>query len=80
MDRDTIERLAMDMAAGELNEDMQDLIAEYLASPMGNTNDIMDALAWHKRHWSKAPKEEISSNATYRYQAYLQNSRRIGVL
>ena len=31
MDRDTIERLAMDMAAGELNEDMQDLLKEYLA-------------------------------------------------
>ena len=31
MDRDTIERLAMDMAAGELNEDMQALLNEYLA-------------------------------------------------
>ena len=31
MDRDTIERLAMDMAAGELNEDMQALLKKYLA-------------------------------------------------
>ena len=31
MDRDTIERLAMDMAAGELNQDMQALLKEYLA-------------------------------------------------
>uniref|UniRef100_A0A6M3IRE1 Putative terminase n=1 Tax=viral metagenome TaxID=1070528 RepID=A0A6M3IRE1_9ZZZZ len=39
---------------------MKPLIAEYLSFPMGQTNDLMDALAYHKQWWTKTDMEKLN--------------------
>lgn len=57
-----------------LRDDMTDLISEYLAFPTGSTNDIMDALSYHRvNFWTKVNKKEQKKKIDAEYNYYIRN-------
>jgi len=56
-----------------LHESMRDLKSEYLAFPMGQTVDLMDALGYHKGFWKKKKTIKEKAEALKRWAEYKRN-------
>jgi len=60
-----------------VQSDFSAFMREYQSYPMGETQDILDALGWHKIafNWSRRNKETFNASAEERYQKYLNATR-----
>jgi len=60
-----------------LRNDMGDFITEYLAFPTGATNDILDALAYHKQWWTKVDRKSLARQGDIEFDNYMRGRNRI---
>ena len=56
-----------------IHESMRDFRSEYLAFPMGQTKDLLDALAYHKQYWKKKKTVKEHAEALKRWADYKRN-------
>jgi len=70
-----IRSLQDDFVSGQIfiHNSMRDFISEYLAFPMGQTKDLLDALAYHKKGWTSVDRNEVNDEAEERYQRFLES-------
>lgn len=68
-----IRALAEDFACGDIfiRDDMHELKAEYLRFPMGGLVDILDALSYHKRWWTKIDVDATRHQQNESYHDFL---------
>ena len=70
-----IRSLQDDFVAGDIyiNKNMREFVGEYLAFPIGTTKDLLDAMAYHKKWWTKTRKESVTSDQNDRYMKFLES-------
>lgn len=56
-----------------IHTSMNDFVYEYTQFPIGQNKDLLDALAYHKKMWSKAKREEVSEEQEERFREYLES-------
>ena len=57
-----------------LHQSMNNLLSEYYAFPMGSTNDILDALAYHKTWWSTKKRKEVDNFEELSKSRYMEGA------